>query len=97
MTKGQETRQRIIELAAPIFNQRGFAGCSMADIMAATGLEKGGIYRYFSSKSEIYILLRCPVVLALRPFTRRITWSRLDPRVAARVIHRYHKRKVLSF
>lgn len=53
MTKGEETRQRIVELAAPLFNQRGYAGCSVADIMEATGLEKGGIYRYFDSKEEL--------------------------------------------
>ncbi|MEG9432740.1 TetR/AcrR family transcriptional regulator [Terriglobus sp. ADX1] len=53
MTKGEETRQRIVELAAPLFNQRGYAGCSVADIMEATGLEKGGIYRYFGSKEDL--------------------------------------------
>ena len=39
MGKGELTRQRIIEEAAPIFNQRGFAGCSMQDVLDATGLE----------------------------------------------------------
>lgn len=53
MTKGEITRQKIIEQAAPLFNQLGFAGCSMQDIMAATGLEKGGLYRHFSSKEEL--------------------------------------------
>ena len=53
MTKGEETRQKIIEQAAPLFNQLGYAGCSMQDIMAATGLEKGGLYRHFSSKEEL--------------------------------------------
>ena len=53
MSKGEVTRQRIIELAAPLFNQRGFAGCSMQDILEATGLKKGGIYRHFSSKEEL--------------------------------------------
>jgi|ERR1700733_6723909 TetR/AcrR family transcriptional regulator, transcriptional repressor for nem operon len=53
MNKGEMTRQRIIEEAAPIFNQRGFVGCSMQDVMEATGLEKGGIYRHFESKEEL--------------------------------------------
>jgi TetR/AcrR family transcriptional repressor of nem operon len=53
MRKGEATRQRIIAEAAPIFNQRGFAGCSMQDLMEATGLEKGGIYRHFESKEEL--------------------------------------------
>ena len=53
MNKGEETRQRIIAAAAPIFNKQGYAGCALSDIMAATGLEKGGIYRHFESKEEI--------------------------------------------
>lgn len=52
-SKGELTRQRIIELAAPLFNQRGYAGCSLSDIMAVTGLNKGGIYRHFESKEEL--------------------------------------------
>jgi TetR/AcrR family transcriptional repressor of nem operon len=53
MTKGEETRQGIIAAAAPLFNQRGFAGCSMGDVMEATGLEKGGLYRHFDSKEAL--------------------------------------------
>ena len=48
MRKGEATRQRIIAEAAPIFNQRGFVGCSLADLMEATGREKGGIFRHFA-------------------------------------------------
>ena len=53
MTKGEQTRQKIVEAAAPIFNQRGFDGSSMAELMEATGLQKGGIYRHFASKEEL--------------------------------------------
>ena len=53
MSKGEQTRQSIVEKAAPLFNQRGFEGCSMTAIMEATGLEKGGVYRHFSSKEEL--------------------------------------------
>jgi TetR/AcrR family transcriptional repressor of nem operon len=53
ISKGQETRQRIIAEAAAIFNQRGYERCSIQAIMEATGLEKGGIYRHFESKEEL--------------------------------------------
>jgi TetR/AcrR family transcriptional regulator, transcriptional repressor for nem operon len=53
VSKGEATRLRIIAEAAPLFNQRGYEGCSMQDIMDATGLEKGGIYRHFESKEEL--------------------------------------------
>lgn len=53
MRKGELTRQRIVAAAAPIFNERGFAGCSMQDVMEVAGLEKGGLYRHFASKEEL--------------------------------------------
>lgn len=53
MRKGEHTRQEIIRRAAPIFNQKGYDGAALSDLMRATGLEKGGIYRHFSSKEEL--------------------------------------------
>lgn len=45
--KSEKTRQFIIEQAASLFNQKGFNGTSMADIMNATNMSKGGIYGNF--------------------------------------------------
>ena len=53
MRKGEQTRRKIIEKAAPLFNKRGFHGCSMQDISAATGLEKGSLYTHFNNKEEL--------------------------------------------
>jgi TetR/AcrR family transcriptional repressor of nem operon len=53
MTKGEDTRREIVEKAAPLFNQKGFEGTSLSDLMRVTGLQKGGIYRHFSSKEEL--------------------------------------------
>ncbi len=54
-TKGERTKAHIVATAAPIFNERGFVGTSLHDILAATGLEKGGIYRHFESKDELAV------------------------------------------
>ena len=40
MRKGEQTRQEIIRKAAPIFNQKGYDGAALSDLMRATGLEK---------------------------------------------------------
>ena len=53
MSKAQETKARIIEKAAALFNQQGYAGSSMSDLMRVTGLQKGGIYNHFRSKDEL--------------------------------------------
>ncbi|MBA3424827.1 MAG: TetR family transcriptional regulator C-terminal domain-containing protein [Rubrobacteraceae bacterium] len=51
--KGQRTRRRIVERAAPVFNTRGYAGSSMSDLVRASGLKKGGLYNHFSGKEEL--------------------------------------------
>jgi AcrR family transcriptional regulator len=53
LRKGEVTRRLILERAAPVFNQRGYAGTSMSEVVEATGLEKGGIYNHFGSKDEL--------------------------------------------
>jgi TetR/AcrR family transcriptional repressor of nem operon len=53
MTKGERTRQEIVRSAAPLFNTKGYEGTSLSDLMTATGLQKGGIYRHFASKEEL--------------------------------------------
>ncbi|WP_290795028.1 hypothetical protein [Flavihumibacter sp. UBA7668] len=43
MTKGDKTKQFIIEQSAPIFNTKRIAATSMLDNMEATQLSKGSL------------------------------------------------------
>jgi TetR/AcrR family transcriptional repressor of nem operon len=51
--RGEATRRRIVERSAAVFNRRGYSGTSMSQLMAATGLEKGGLYRHFANKQGL--------------------------------------------
>lgn len=53
--KGEQTRQKILEQAAQIFNINGYAGTSLDDLMQATHLTKGGIYNHFGSKEALAV------------------------------------------
>lgn len=53
MSKSERTRQFIIEKTAPVFNEKGYAGTSMSDLTAVTGLTKGSIYGNFENKDEV--------------------------------------------
>ena len=55
LSKADKTRRFIVKEAAALFNQQGYAGTSMKDIMEVTGLTKGGLYGNFKSKEEIAI------------------------------------------
>jgi TetR/AcrR family transcriptional regulator, transcriptional repressor for nem operon len=53
VTKAEKTRQHIIEQTAPVFNCKGFAGTSLADLTEKTGLTKGALYGHFENKEAI--------------------------------------------
>jgi TetR/AcrR family transcriptional regulator, transcriptional repressor for nem operon len=49
----EETRKRIVEMAADEFRQHGIVTSGIADLMAAVGLTHGGFYRHFESKEQL--------------------------------------------
>ena len=53
MSKGEQTRQRILERAAPLLNRQGYQSAPVSEIMRVTGLQKGGLYNHFESKEEL--------------------------------------------
>jgi TetR/AcrR family transcriptional regulator, mexJK operon transcriptional repressor len=50
-------RDAILNIASEIFLERGYAGTSMAVIANAVGGSKGTLYKYFSSKKDIFAAL----------------------------------------
>lgn len=48
-----ENRERIVQVAAKLFRERGFDGIGVADLMKAAGLTHGGFYGNFSSKDDL--------------------------------------------
>lgn len=48
-----ENRQRIVDVAARLFRERGFDGVGVADLMKAAGLTHGGFYGHFRSKEAL--------------------------------------------
>jgi AcrR family transcriptional regulator len=53
MKKGEATRQRIVSRTADLLNRQGYLGTPVSKIMRAAGLQKGGIYRHFASRSAL--------------------------------------------
>jgi len=48
-------RARIVQSARRLFNRHGFDNVSVDRIMSAAGLTRGGFYKYFASKSDLYV------------------------------------------
>ncbi len=53
VTKGEATKERILMRAARLFNEKGYFGVTVSDLLRATGLGKGGLYNHFDSKEKL--------------------------------------------
>lgn len=58
-------RMQLIDIAAELFETRGYANTSLGDIAGALGLGRSAIYHYFASKEEI--LASLVEIEALKP------------------------------
>ena len=50
----KDKKNRIIEAAARVFAQKGYAGTAVADIAVQAEIGKGTIYAYFDSKEDLF-------------------------------------------
>jgi AcrR family transcriptional regulator len=50
----QNKRDQIIEAAAQVFAQKGYAGAVIADIAIQANIGKGTVYEYFNSKEDLF-------------------------------------------
>ena len=52
MARKNQTAEKILAAAEPLVLQQGFAGTSLDDILAATGLTKGAFFHHFKGKAD---------------------------------------------
>lgn len=57
MTKGEETRSRILGSATVLINRKGLKRTSIQDIIDETGVKKGNLYFHFQSKDALGVSL----------------------------------------
>ncbi len=52
--EAEATRHLLLDAAEKVFNEKGVAQTSLADIATAAGLTRGAIYWHFESKADIF-------------------------------------------
>ena len=50
----EKTRQQLIDTAARLFEARGYADTSIAEICAELDMTKGALFHHFRSKEELF-------------------------------------------
>mgnify|MGYP002626457239 CR=1 FL=1 len=53
ITKSNENKKRIIEVAIKLINEKGFDNVSVSEITKAAGVSKGAFYIHFESKEDL--------------------------------------------
>lgn len=53
--KSEGTRRRLLDLAAGLFIEHGYAGVSIRDIATAAQLTNGAVYGHFRSKGQLFV------------------------------------------
>jgi len=57
---GRDTRRRILAAAGELFSVRGYEDVTIRDIAAAAGADPALVIRYFTSKNDLFVLVRQP-------------------------------------
>jgi AcrR family transcriptional regulator len=70
--KPEETRERLLDAAARVFELKGYEGATVALIAREAGVSSGAIYAHYANKAEL-------LVDALRAHSQRVTASVLPP------------------
>ncbi|MRR33143.1 TetR/AcrR family transcriptional regulator [bacterium] len=53
ISKGEETKEKILEAAAKLIHRKGFGATSINDLLDATGIKKGSLYFHFPGKDAL--------------------------------------------
>ena len=53
-TKGERTRESILNAAYALFAKKGFKQVTMKDVCEVTNMSRGGLYSHFSSTSQLF-------------------------------------------
>jgi AcrR family transcriptional regulator len=51
--KSEETRERLLDAAAKVFRDKGYAGARLSDIAELADMHTPGVYYYFPSKEDL--------------------------------------------
>jgi AcrR family transcriptional regulator len=101
----EERRDGVIDAAARVFARQGYDATTIDDLVAATGLQRGGLYHYIGGKQDLLIAIHERFLTPLLEQAREIAAQELAPEDALRAlahalmdnIHRYRDQVTVFF
>jgi AcrR family transcriptional regulator len=86
---GHPRREQLIEVAARVFNSKGYEAASLREICAAAGILAGSMYHHFRSKEDLFATVHAEGFRQLHEAVDRALqgkadpWKRLEAAIAA--------------
>jgi TetR/AcrR family transcriptional regulator, cholesterol catabolism regulator len=101
----ESRRDEVIDAAARVFAEQGYDATTIDDLVAATGLQRGGLYHYIGGKQDLLIAIHERFLQPLLAQAREIAAENLPPEPALRAlahalmdnIHRYRYQVTVFF
>jgi AcrR family transcriptional regulator len=95
--KKELLRQTMLDVAAKLFAERGFAGTNLQDVADALGISRPALYYYFPNKEEILAsLVEEVTVFSQKQSTKLATASDANPGETLRLMTRSHAKWLLD-
>lgn len=69
--EAQETRNRILDFAEHVFNEKGVSRTSLDDLARAAGVTRGAIYWHFRNKAELFDAMMARITLPMEEMSPR--------------------------
>jgi AcrR family transcriptional regulator len=82
----EERRDAVIDAAARVFAKQGYDATTIDDLVAATGLQRGGLYHYIGGKQDLLIAIHERFLEPLLEQARAIAAQDLEPEPALRAL-----------
>jgi AcrR family transcriptional regulator len=79
-------RREVVDAAAHVFARQGYQATTIDDLVAATGLKRGGLYHYIDSKRELLIRIHERFIEPLLSDARRIAAAGEPPEATLRML-----------
>ena len=96
-SRGQQTRQKILDAAEAVFGEKGYERASVAEITQRAGVAQGTFYVYFANKKAIFVelvkelshRLRSEIAKAISGLSDRMEIESTGFRTFFRFVHKH--------
>ena len=83
------TRAKLLESAAEVFSEEGYAGASISSIADRAGVTSGALYRHFASKADVLLHVVEQAVHGLPLSEKLASGGRTTPRFFSQLVSAY--------